>query len=326
MFERSMRTTLTAALLVGAVESAGATPFTGPTGAYYLDNFDVDVSGAPGALYVVQGSTVINSFAVVYGQNFSSGCIDQVWCEGNLAVTNVISTTGFGNGGGGTGSAGQYTLGGTPTGVNWIDTPPPSGQSEVSFYDGTADGTHNYTVEYDLGSGNDYVVETNLNWQNPVPIFSLGKSNGGWLGIAFDPANDSLWLSGSGFSDTIADYSLSGVLLSSFTTDVLAMSALAYDPTDGTLWFNQALSSTLYQYSTDGQRLQSGTPVGLPEGFYSAGEFSEEMPIPEPSSLAIFAAGVLGLGIRRSVANDGLRWLTGRIGREQPSLNRGVRL
>jgi hypothetical protein len=303
-----------AAFLIGAVQSAGATPFTGPTGAYYLDDFDVDVSGAPGAIYVVQSSTVIDSFPIVYGQNSSSGCNDQVLCEGNLAVTNVISTTGFGNGGGGTGNAGQYTLGGAATGVSWIDTPPPPGQSEVSFYDGTSDGTHNYTVEYDFGSGNDYVIETNLNWQNPIPVFSLGKSNGGWLGITFDPANDSLWLSGFGFSDTIADYSLSGVLLSSFTTDVLAMSALAYDPADGTLWFNQALSSTLYQYSTDGQRLQSGTPIGLPEGFYSAGEFSEETPIPEPPSLVIFAAGILGLGIRRFVMNDASRRLTGRTG------------
>jgi MYXO-CTERM domain-containing protein len=90
---------------------------------------------------------------------------------------------------------------------------------------------------------------------------------------------------------------------------------LAFDPADGTLWFSQDESSTLYQYSTTGSFLQSGTPSGLPPSIgegpnerdgdrfnrYLAGDFAEPKrhvseleALPTPPTLPLFATG-LGL-------------------------------
>jgi hypothetical protein len=111
-----------------------ATPvFTGPTSPYYIDNFNDHT------IYVVQGTSVINSFPWAYhGSGYYS--------EGSLGVTNVVSTNNFGKAYG-SGTGGQYTLAGTPTGKSWHTTPPLTGETSNLFYDGTSDGTHNYTVE-----------------------------------------------------------------------------------------------------------------------------------------------------------------------------------
>ena len=86
----------------------------------------------------------------------------------------------------------------------------------------------------------------------------------------------------------IADYSLTGTLLSSFATGTDFMAELAFDPADGTLWFTYAGTNELFQYSTSGTFLQSGEPNGLPGGFYFAGEFAE--PEPEPATLLLSPA------------------------------------
>jgi hypothetical protein len=85
-----------------------------------------------------------------------------------------VSTNSFGNDYG-SGTGGQYTLSGTPTGKSWPTTPPLTGEVYNAFYDGTSDGTHNYTVENgNRGHGPANVIATDLNWQNPVGLFSLG--------------------------------------------------------------------------------------------------------------------------------------------------------
>jgi hypothetical protein len=92
--------------------------FTGPTSPYYLDDYTNQ------EIYVVQGTSVVNSFPWAYGP----GCSQS--CEGNLAVTNVVSTNWFGSGiNGPAGLAGQYTLSGTPTGTSWTNTP--SGRRKI---------------------------------------------------------------------------------------------------------------------------------------------------------------------------------------------------
>jgi hypothetical protein len=78
----------------------------------------------------------------------------------------VVSTNSFGNFWG-SGTGGRYTLGSTPTGTSWPTTPPLAGQTYNIFYDGTSDGSHNYTV--DQYNGN--VTATDLNWQHPSVLF-----------------------------------------------------------------------------------------------------------------------------------------------------------
>ena len=192
-------------LMLGA-SSSWAIPFTGPTSPYYLDNYGNQT------IDVVQGTNVINSFPWFY----DPGCTN--FCEGSLAVTNVVSTNWFGSYGG-SATAGQYTLSGAPTGIGWSGTPPPAGETSNLFYDGASDGTYNYTVEYsNYPPETENVIATNLNWQNPVMLFSIpGETSAAYLGITYDPNNNSLWVSGWQ-TDVIADYSLTGTLLSSFAT------------------------------------------------------------------------------------------------------------
>lgn len=122
--------------------------------------------------------------------------------------------------------------------------------------------------------------------------------------MTYDPINNSLWISSFIHYTVITDYSLTGTILSSFTTgdpaEPLPADALAFNPADGTPWFSDAESNLLYQYSTSGTLLQSGTPSGLPGYDLAAGEFAEATSgVPEPATLLLLVSGLLGLGLMR---------------------------
>jgi len=120
------------------------------------------------------------------------------------------------------------------------------------------------------------VIATDLTWQNPVALFSIPGAHAlDFLGIAYDPTNNSLWLSGYN-TNVIADYSLTGTLLSSFHTGTGAQSifALGFDPADATLWFSLEQTNMLYQYSRSGVLLQNGL-AGLPRCCFFSGDFAE---------------------------------------------------
>lgn len=278
--------TILGGLLAG---SALADLFTGPTSPYYLDNYGNDT------IYVVQGATVINSFAWAY---------DTIhpYAEGTLAVSSTVNTRPFPQGSlnanGGIG--GQYTLSGTPTGVSEPYTlPPGSGLGEYS-YDGTSDGLHNYYVQYYGMDATGHLIEnvyqTDLTWQNPTELFSVQSSPGDfeeYMGIAYDSKDQSLWISGYNDS-TINEYSLSGTLLFSFNPGHGLNTALGYDAADNTLWMSFNGPYVLEQYSTTGTLLQFGIPTGLPDELYASGDFSTApAAVPEPSSVVLLLS-VLG--------------------------------
>jgi hypothetical protein len=176
--------------------------------------------------------------------------------------------------------AGEYTLSGIPTGHGYFTPFQPL--SAFSVYDGTSDGTYNYFVDHngagDLDGGG--VYRTDYYWQNPQLLFYPRLLCPPWLefgcqylsGIAYDPTNNSLWISSKG-SRWIADYSLDGVLLAAFDASPYWPNVgLGLDPADHTLWLTTGGQNVLRQYSLDGATFGKLLQVGLPDGLPSVGE------------------------------------------------------
>ena len=203
--------------------------------------------------------------------------------------------------------AGEYTLNGVPTGVGYAT--PRTGN--LRYYDGTSSGASSLFVDhgqYDPASGGVYIAD--YYWQNPQLLFyPAGICNNnppsppgcaGLSGIAFDPINDSLWVSAKG-STIVQEYSFGGTLLASFNAqdpfNPGYNAALGVDPADHTLWTTTGGSNFLRQYSLDpftlGVQLQSGTPNGLPPGFYESADFQQQ--VPEPTSFLLVTTGITAL-------------------------------
>lgn len=244
-------------------------PFTGPVSKYYFSNGN--------EIVVVQGNKVVSTFPLAYGKGDF---------EGALAVSETIRTRlSDANAWPPQMRAGEYTLDGVPTGHSY-QTPITGGWR---YYDGTTDGSRNYFVDHGLDPLLGGVYGSDYFWQKPKWLFyplaicNLGEGDEGChglSGIAYDPTNNSLWISGRGYS-LIGNYSLAGDLLAAFDTagDLPPgyNAGLGVDPADHTLWVTTNGSGALRQYSLDGatfgQLLQAGIPDGLPPGGYESGEF-----------------------------------------------------
>lgn len=269
---RSWRLSIFAASAALSLVSAGEAQ-AGPLSAYYL------TAGDQGQNWVVQGAAVVNNWAQANPQEFG---------EYAIAVTDAVRT--LGNGGQGFGGSShpgsEYTLGGVYTGVDYAYPVP-----DEAFYDGTSDGTFNYSVSYREGG----VYRFNSDWSIPVLLFG---TNDGDLGITYDVTNNSVWVS-SYLNDTVTNYALDGTVLSSFSTGFGLISSLALDSADDTLWMgSQATLGVFYQFSKAGVLLSTETYAPLFGQNTLGGEFQvRNGVIPEPSAIALAGMGLVGVGL-----------------------------
>jgi hypothetical protein len=134
-------------------------------------------------------------------------------------------------------------------------------------------------------------------WGSPTLLFATNPYSY-FMGITYDPSNNSLWL--SGVFGVIENRSMSGTLLFSFNTTSWQSAFLAMDYQDGTLWTaNAAQGSPLFQYSRSGVYLGSDSYPGLP-GSLTGGEFPlPQQGIPEPAAGLLLASGLAALYLLR---------------------------
>ena len=251
-------------LLAAPAARAQAPPAgSGPVSKLYL------TAGEQNHNFIVQGNTVTQSNVAV-GK------------ESAIAVSGDVRTL-IPSSAGSTGGA-NYDLNFTDTGGRYTST--------FNFFDGTTDGTHNYSVNYNIGSEN--VYQTDRNWQTPVALFQVPEA---YLGITYDRTNNSLWISNF-HGTTVGDYSLTGTLLSSFNTTFNSITCLSLDPADNTLWMgSQNTKGTFYQYSKGGVFLQSDTYAALANQNTLGGEFNIAAPAVPEASTTVSLGLLLALGL-----------------------------
>jgi len=267
-----------------AVAVSYATAMAGPVG--------------PSSEYYVVGSQKIFAIHGVVVERSWSITPSSMNLQFPIAVLSTVRTMGYMSGYTGA----EYTLGGIPMGTTY----PFAGSTSQLFTDGATDGTGIYSYEHWSAS----VYRFDLNWKNPICLFSLNDNSQGYRGtIAYDPSDESLWLAGwysqggSNLGSTVEHRSLNGSLISSFQIGHEWTSCLAFDPADGTLWlhnrgpFPGEDAGTLEQYSRTGQLLATVTYPELAGQNLIGGEFL----VPEPATITLLAAGLgaVWMGKRR---------------------------
>lgn len=232
------------------------------------------ISSHAGDVYVVQGNAVTHSFPTI---NSSAGPVVVI-------DNNTIATTDTHGVGGGT-----YALDGTPTGVTFSNPDPGPQVME----DAATDGTTIYGLAWFVQD----IFSHDLDFSNRQSVKHWSLTLGyRYSGIAYDPSDNTLWLSGWSISE-MHHVDLNGDLIGSFPLTADKNVALALDPADDTLWFNGYGTNTLYQYDKNGNLLDQITPAGLPEITYSGADINV---VPEPTT-AVFLLGTGLWSIRRRI-------------------------
>lgn len=264
---------LSALALLPAVAAA-----QGPTGKWYLTD------------------VVSNTNLIIQGTNVSTFAQANAR-ESAIAVSGDVRTLSLSNAGE---PGSQYTLSGAYTGTSY-----PYPVPGETFFDGATDGAYNYALGY---LGNVWRFDRNWSAASGTLLFNAGGSSG-WVGITYDPTNNSLWLSNTFdqsasnvlASGAVYDYALGGTRLSSFYTvqDYGVGAALAMDYSDHTLWMTNYQSGAVvtYQYDRSGNQRQR---IIDPSRFAydpRGGEFDyPSTATPEPATLALLATGLVAIG------------------------------
>lgn len=215
-------------VLLGALLVTPLAVQAGPSSRLYM----TVLGGYPySAVAVMQGDEVVDTWQTGWGE--------WALAVGDTVRTVVYMETDLYQGGR------EYGLDGTPTGVTY-------GQKN-GMYDGTTDGLYNYAVHGGTGEvyrfRNDWSggeVLFTVTFQDPVSPHD-GNS------IAYDPADGSIWIlehQNASLGTTLAQYTLNGALVRSFSTGRTQTHGLALDPVDGTLWVGE--DTALWQFTRDG--------------------------------------------------------------------------
>ncbi len=158
--------------------------------------------------------------------------------------------------------------------------------------DGTTDGAYNYGIDWQTHQ----VFRYNLDWSSPTYMFTAAAVIDISTGVSYDPFNMSLWVTDS--NGSLDDYSLTGLLLSSFSTPGSLNRTLAFDPADGTLWSMTGQETGVFnQYNTSGSLLQT-INIGSSDNIIGA-EFA--MSVPESSMVSLTGFGLLALSLHRVI-------------------------
>lgn len=277
------RVALAAALAVGCVGAIPLEAQAGPTSALYLTD-----SSVGGAVYVVQGGAVINSWTGNVSPDSNPA----------IAVGETVRTYPQGFGLGGLGA--EYSLTGVPTGATYLNT------VGCCFRDGTTDGVYNYAIREI--AGDDVLYRFSRDWADPEVVVIPGPSIGEVTGITFDPRNNSFWINSTG---GIFNITLGGDLLSGFLPDTVSIldGPLAFDPADNTLWVASSFGSTLQQFSSAGgfdrrDPIDSFVLTSAGSSFKGA-EFALAVAVPEPASWVLMIGGLGLLGVMRRRQDSG---------------------
>ncbi len=224
---------------------------SGPVSPLYL------TAGDERHIHVVQGRHVLRTWTMQPDDR-----------QFPIAVTGTVRTLGAAN----DETGAEYTLTGTPTGPTYSFQFPTGGDF---FLDGATDGVlHNYAWDFTTNTA----YQWNLDWSNPVKLFSLPVvvgANSNYLGITYDPSNDSLWIC-SYYGTVVENRAKDGTLLSSFTVAHGGNAALALDPADNTLWLHDDTTSSpmvFEQYSKSGTLLSTQTYPSIAGDRILGGEF-----------------------------------------------------
>ncbi len=164
-----------------------------------------------------------------------------------------------------------------------------------SLYDGTTDGSSNFTVEY-----NGMIIQTDRSWQSPSVLNGSGFGGLGYAdfkGITWDPSTNSFWLScvHPAAGSSILNVSPTGLLLSNFSVSSIYW-GLAMD-VDGTLWGSRGTS--IEHFTTSGGWIGSAVVATWGGNDPAFGIEIDVGAVPEPTTVATLGFGAAVLARRR---------------------------